>query len=164
VSARRLNRAEYNNTIRDLLGIDIRPADNFPADVAAFGFDNISDALTLSPSLLENYVNAAERAVRTALFGPELLKPSAIHYSAPVRINDQRGRSTLPKDLSNYDMTGLSTRHSAHFIHRFPVDAEYSFRLVLNGHRPNQSEPARPAFFEKWADYDLDAGLGRGGP
>lgn len=147
VSARRLNRAEYNNTIRDLLGVDIRPADNFPADTAAFGFDNISDALTLSPVLLEKYVDAAERAVRTALFGPERLKPSNIHYSAPVRINDSRGRNSLPRDLSNYDLTGLSTVHSAHFIHRFPVDAEYNFRLVLNGHRPNQSEPAHPAFY-----------------
>jgi hypothetical protein len=160
VSARRLNRAEYNNTIRDLLGIDIRPADNFPADVAAFGFDNISDALMLSPSLLENYVDAAERAVRTALFGPERLKPSVVHYSAPVRINDGRGRHSLPKDLFNYDFTGLSTRHSAHFIHRFPVDAEYSFRLVLNGHRPNQSEPARPAFFvdgKMVREFEVDA-------
>ena len=160
VTARRLNRAEYNNTIRDLLGIDIRPADSFPADTAAFGFDNISDALNLSPSLLENYVDAAERAVRTALFGPEVRKPAAVHYSAPVRINDSRGRSSLPKDLFNYDLTGLSTLHSAHFIHRFPVDAEYSFRIVLNGHRPNQSEPARPAFFidgKLVKDFEVDA-------
>src|SRR5258706_1798760 len=123
VTARRLNRAEYNNSIRDLLRIDLRPADNFPADTAAFGFDNISDALNLSPALLENYVDAAERSVRTALFGPERRKPAAVHYSAPVRINDSRGRSSLPKDLFNYDLSGLSTRHSAHFIHRFPVDA-----------------------------------------
>jgi len=147
VSARRLNRAEYNNTIRDLLGVDIRPADNFPADTAAFGFDNISDALRLSPELLEKYIDAAERSVRTAIFGPPLMKPSATHYPAPVRINDSRGRSTLPKDLFHYDETGLSLPHSAHFIHRFPVDADYRFRLVLNGHRPNQSEPARPALF-----------------
>jgi cytochrome c551/c552 len=160
VTARRLNRAEYNNTIRDLLGIDICPADKFPADTAAFGFDNISDALNLSPVLLENYVDAAERAVRTALFGPERRKPSAVHYSAPVRINDSRGRSSLPKDLSNYDLTGLSTLHSAHFVHRFPVDAEYSFRLVLNGHRPNQSEPAHPAFFidgKLIQEFEVDA-------
>src|ERR1043166_7019709 len=97
VTARRLNRAEYNNTVRDLLGIDIRPADKFPADTAAFGFDNISDALNLSPVLLENYVEAAERAVRTALFGPELRKPSNVHYSAPVRINDSRGTISMPK-------------------------------------------------------------------
>src|ERR1700681_4691119 len=54
VTARRLNRAEYNNTVRDLLGIDIRPADNFPAETAAYGFDNNGDALILSPALLEN--------------------------------------------------------------------------------------------------------------
>jgi len=147
VAARRLNRAEYNNTIHDLLAVDIHPADNFPVDSAAFGFDNISDALNLTAELLANYLDAAERSVRTALFGPERLKPSATHYPAPVRINDTRGRSSLPKDLFHYDETGLSTRHSAHIIHRFPVDAEYSFRLVLNGHRPNQSEPAHPAFF-----------------
>jgi hypothetical protein len=160
VSARRLNRAEYNNTIRDLLGIDIRPADSFPADTAAFGFDDISDALTLSPALLENYVDAAERAVRTALFGPERLKPAVVHYSAPVRINDSRGHSSLPKDLFHYDFTGLSTLHSAHFVHRFPVDGEYSFRLVLNGHRPNQSEPAHPAFFidgKLIKEFEVDA-------
>ena len=160
VAAHRLNRAEYNNTIRDLLGIDIRPADNFPADTAAHGFDNISDALNLSPGLLENYVDAAERAVRTALFGPERMKPAAVHYSAPVRINDSRGSSSLPKDLFHYDETGLSTRHSAHFIHRFPVDAEYSFRLVLNGHRPNQSEPAHPALFidgKLIQEFEVDA-------
>ncbi|MGH9722955.1 MAG: DUF1592 domain-containing protein [Bryobacteraceae bacterium] len=160
VSARRLNRAEYNNTVRDLLGIDIRPADNFPADTAAFGFDNISDALNLSPALLENYVDAAERAVRTALFGPERRKPAAVHYSAPVRINDSRGRTSLPKDLFNYDLTGLSTLHSAHFVHRFPVDGEYSFRLVLNGHRPNQSESAHPALFidgKLVQEFEVDA-------
>ncbi len=160
VTAHRLNRAEYNNTLRDLLGVDIRPADNFPADTAAFGFDNISDALKLSPALMENYVDAAERVVRTALFGPERLKPAAIHYSAPVRVNDSRGRTSLPKDLFNYDLTGLSTIHSMHVVHRFPVDAEYNFRLVLNGHRPNQSEPAHPAL---WIDgkmikeFEVDA-------
>ena len=160
VAAHRLNRAEYNNTIRDLLGADIRPADNFPADTAAFGFDNISDALSLSPALLENYVDAAERSVRTALFGPEKRKPAAVHYSAPVRINDTRGRSSLPKDLFNYDQTGLSTLHSMHVVHRFPVDGEYSFRIVLNGHRPNQSEPVHPALFidgKMIQEFEVDA-------
>jgi hypothetical protein len=160
VAAHRLNRAEYNNTIRDLLGVDIRPADSFPADTAAFGFDNISDALKLSPALLENYVDAAERAVRTAIFGPEKRKPAAAHYSAPVRINDSRGQSSLPKDLFNYDLTGLSTLHSMHVVHRFPVDGEYSFRIVLNGHRPNQSEPAHPALFidgKMIREFEVDA-------
>ncbi len=147
VTARRLNRAEYNNTVRDLLGVDIRPADNFPNDESAYGFDNISDALTISPVLIEKYLYAAERVVRTAIYGPEKLKPAMIHYPLPVRINDTVDKPTIPKDLFHYDLTGLSRRHSAHVVHRFPVDGEYSFRLVLNGHRPNQSEPATPALF-----------------
>lgn len=160
VTARRLNRAEYNNTIRDLLGVDLRPADGFPADAAAFGFDNISDALTLSPALLENYVDAAERVVRQALFGPPRMKAAAVHYSSPVRMNILRGVKNTPKDLFHYDETGLGTLHSMHVLHRFPVDAEYSFRIVLNGHRPNSSEPATPAL---WIDgkmikqFEVDA-------
>ena len=160
IAAHRLNRAEYNNTIRDLFGIDLHPADSFPADTAAYGFDNNSDALNLPSTLLEKYVAAAERAVRTALFGPERYKPAVVHHSSPVRINDSRGRSSLPKDLFHYDETGLSTLHSSHFLHRFPVDAEYSFRLVLNGHRPNQSEPAHPALFidgKLAREFEVDA-------
>ncbi len=149
VTARRLNKTEYNNTVRDLLGVDIRPADSFPNDEAAFGFDNIGDALTLSPVLLEKYLYAAERAVRTAVFGPEKLKPAAVHYSAPVRVNDLVTNPSLPKDLFHYDESGLSTRHSFHVLHRFPVDGEYNFRVVLNGHRPNGSEPVNPAL---WID------------
>lgn len=60
VTLRRLNRAEYNNTIRDLVGVDFHPADDFPADDTGYGFDNIGDVLTLSPMLLEKYLAAAE--------------------------------------------------------------------------------------------------------
>lgn len=160
VTARRLNRSEYNNTVRDLLGVDIRPADNFPNDESAYGFDNIGDALSLSPVLLEKYLYAAERSVRAAIFGPEKLKPAMIHYAVPVRINDDARNPTLPKDMFNYDFTGLSTRHAAHVMHRFPVDGEYSFRIVLNGHRPNQSMPAHPAFFidgKQIQEWEVDA-------
>jgi hypothetical protein len=160
ITVRRLNRAEYNNTIRDLLGVDLRPADNFPNDETAFGFDNISDALTLSPVLVEKYLYAAERAVRSAIFGPEKLKPAMIHYPVPVRQNDLVGNPTVPKDLFHYDETGMSTRHSAHIIHRFPVDGEYNIRLILNGHRPNQSEPAHPALFidgKLVKEFEIDA-------
>ena len=147
VTARRLNRTEYNNTVHDLLAVDIRPADLFPNDETAYGFDNIGDALTLSSVLLERYLYAAERVVRTAIFGPERLKPAMIHYPTPVRLNDTVEKPTIPKDLFHYDETGLSSLHSAHVTHRFPVDGEYSLRLVLNGHRPNQSESARPAIY-----------------
>jgi mono/diheme cytochrome c family protein len=61
VTIRRLNRAEYNNTIRDLFGITLRPADDFPSDDVGSGFDNIGDVLSLPPLLMEKYLAAAER-------------------------------------------------------------------------------------------------------
>jgi hypothetical protein len=54
VTLRRLNRAEYNNTVRDLCGVTVRPADDFPADDVGYGFDNIGDVLSFQPILLEN--------------------------------------------------------------------------------------------------------------
>src|SRR5205823_10593620 len=75
VTARRLNRAEYDNTVRDLLGVDLRPAEEFPQDDSGYGFDNIGDVLSLSPGLMEKYLAAAEKVARTAIFGPEPLKP-----------------------------------------------------------------------------------------
>jgi hypothetical protein len=71
VTLRRLNRAEYNNTIRDLLGIRFRPADDFPTDDVGYGFDNIGDVLSLSPLLLEKYLAAAEKIVDLAFKDPE---------------------------------------------------------------------------------------------
>jgi mono/diheme cytochrome c family protein len=69
VTLRRLNKTEYNNTIRDLLGIDFQPANDFPSDDTGHGFDNIGDVLTIPPLLLEKYLDAAEavavRAIRT---------------------------------------------------------------------------------------------------
>lgn len=64
---RRLNRVEYNNTIRDTLLIDLRPADEFPPDDSGYGFDNIADVLTLSPMLMEKYMRAARQAATEAM-------------------------------------------------------------------------------------------------
>src|SRR5438876_139397 len=70
IVARRLNRTEYNNTVRDLLGVDIDSAQDFPQDDALYGFDNIANALTVSPLLMEKYLAAAEKIANTAVFGP----------------------------------------------------------------------------------------------
>ncbi len=67
VTVRRLNRFEYNNTIRDLLGIDFQPADDFPSDDVGEGFDNIADVLSLSPLLMEKYLISAENIASTAI-------------------------------------------------------------------------------------------------
>jgi mono/diheme cytochrome c family protein len=67
VTIRRLNRTEYDNTIRDLVGIDFNPADDFPADDVGYGFDNIGDVLSVSPLLLEKYLTAAEAILDRAI-------------------------------------------------------------------------------------------------
>jgi hypothetical protein len=67
VTLRRLNRVEYNNTVRDLLGVDIKPADDFPGDDVGYGFDNIGDVLTMSTLLMEKYLRSAERIVQEGL-------------------------------------------------------------------------------------------------
>lgn len=67
VTIRRLNRAEYNNTIRDLVGVNFQPADSFPPDDSGYGFDNIGDVLSLPPVLLEKYLAAAEKIMNAAI-------------------------------------------------------------------------------------------------
>ena len=67
LTVRRLNRAEYNNTIRDLLHIEFRPADDFPSDDVGHGFDNIADVLTVSPVLMERYLDAADKIAAQAI-------------------------------------------------------------------------------------------------
>ena len=78
VTARRLNRAEYNNTVRDLLGVDINPAEDFPQDDSGYGFDNIGDVLSISPVLMEKYLTAAENIARTAIYGTTPMKPAMV--------------------------------------------------------------------------------------
>ena len=70
VTLRRLNRAEYNNTIRDLVGVNFRPADDFPEDDAGYGFDNIGDVLSMAPVLLEKYLTAADKILAQAIVIP----------------------------------------------------------------------------------------------
>ena len=67
VTIRRLNRQEYDNTIRDLFGIDLKLAKTFPSDDVGYGFDNIGDVLSVSPVLFERYIDAADEIVRTVI-------------------------------------------------------------------------------------------------
>jgi len=67
VTIRRLNRAEYTNTIRDLLGVEFNAAADFPSDDVGYGFDNIGDVLTLPPLLMEKYLDAAEQIAAKAI-------------------------------------------------------------------------------------------------
>jgi hypothetical protein len=75
VTIRRLNRAEYNNTIRDLVGVDFQPANDFPVDDSGHGFDNIGDVLSLPPILVEKYLAAAQKILDAALAINDPAKP-----------------------------------------------------------------------------------------
>jgi mono/diheme cytochrome c family protein len=74
VTMRRLSRAEYRNSIRDLVGVDFDPTEDFPADDVGYGFDNIGDVLTVSPVLMERYLTAAEAIMKRAIVVGELPK------------------------------------------------------------------------------------------
>jgi hypothetical protein len=142
VTAHRLNRAEYANTIRDLLGVEFAASSEFPADDSGYGFDNNGDVLSLSPALMERYMTAAERVARTALMGPPPLKPSVVRLQS-VRSKVQNSTAVV----KDYDATGLSLPNSLHAQHRFPVDGEYAFRTVLGGTRPAGAEPLEIGLF-----------------
>ena len=71
VTIRRLNRTEYRNTIRDLVGVDYEPADDFPGDDVGHGFDNIGDVLSLPPILMEKYLASADQILSEAIVNPD---------------------------------------------------------------------------------------------
>ena len=144
VTVRRLNRAEYNNTVRDLVGVTIRPADEFPHDDSGYGFDNIGDVLSLSPLLMERYMIAAERVARTALFGPETQKPTLVRRNAGGRHIEPS--TTVP---ATYDESGLTLPNAMHTTYDFPASGEYVIRVFVGGSRAAGAEPVRIAL---WVD------------
>jgi hypothetical protein len=146
VTMRRLNRAEYNNTIRDLLGVDFRPGDDFPADVPADGFDNVASVLSVSPVLVEKYLAAAEKVARTALFGPGATKPERVSHQ-PFCTSDAFSKNTTVK--TDYDESGMSLPSALHVTQFFAVAGEYDLRAVMRGWRPVGSNPVELAF---WID------------
>lgn len=94
VTLRRLNRLEYNNTTRDLFGINFKPAEEFPADDVGYGFDNIGDVLTLPPILMEKYLDAAEDVVNM-VYKNRLLLTKYVKVAAPEKVT----LSDFPKIL-----------------------------------------------------------------
>jgi hypothetical protein len=116
----RLNRAEYQNCIRDLLGLDINAADLLPADDGSYGFDNIAGVLKVSQTLTERYLSVAGTVSRLAL-------------SEPPR-NPEAVEVRLPPGLPQYDhIEGLpfGTRGGALIHHIVPASGEYDIRVTL---------------------------------
>ena len=114
----RLNRTEYRNAVRDLLALDIDVSSMLPADDASYGFDNIAGVLKMSPTLMEQYLAAAQRVSRLAIGSPAPA-PSIDYF----RITDD-----LAQDAH---LAGLpfGTRGGTQLNYVFPADAEYEFRI-----------------------------------
>jgi hypothetical protein len=128
VTARRLNRTEYSNTIRDLVGLDFDPAEDFPSDDIGHGFDNIGDVLTLSPVLMERYLAAAETIVSRA-FPAELPKPTEKHTSAKY-LEPAGGNVPQSKYRPVRAEKGDGVRTGPLFTsYRIVSDAEYLFKF-----------------------------------
>jgi hypothetical protein len=115
----RLNRTEYGNAIRDLLALDVDVAVLLPPDSSSDGFDNIADALSVSPSLIQGYVTAAMKISRRAI-GDRTLTPTQVTYPAPGGLAQDRHIEGLP----------LGTRGGMLVKHTFPLDAEYEFGVT----------------------------------
>ena len=108
VTMRRLNKTEYNNTIRDLFGVDMKPAEDFPADDVGYGFDNIGDVLSVSPLLLEKYLSATESILDQAIVIVQPPKPS----------KSTVGASRLPASLSEGEIGGLASFEEGDYVVR----------------------------------------------
>jgi Protein of unknown function (DUF1592)/Protein of unknown function (DUF1588)/Protein of unknown function (DUF1587)/Protein of unknown function (DUF1585)/Protein of unknown function (DUF1595)/Planctomycete cytochrome C len=124
----RLNRTEYANSVRDLLHLDIDAKALLPADDLSHGFDNMSDALTISPTLMEAYIRAAGRISREAMGDPSVA-PSIATYTAPRVISQTRQIDGAP----------FGTRGGISIVHDFPVDANYVFHVSFYFHQMGTS-------------------------
>ncbi len=121
VTLRRLNREEYNNTIRDLFGIAFKPAADFPSDDIGYGFDNIGDVLSISPLLMEKYLSAAEKISMQAVVAPD----------ADVRLARFGAEKLTPDKGANFSDDGgrnLNTEAEVGVDYSFPAAGEYVLR------------------------------------
>ncbi len=138
VTVRRLNRTEYNNTVRDLMLIDFNAAEDFPSDDIGHGFDNIGDVLTMSPVLMERYLAAAESIVQKAILTGEPPKP-------PKRRSVATFLQTTQKEGFEVPFRKLDTVGKLSISHKLTVDGEYKFRFRGWG-RQLGDEPVKVAF------------------
>ena len=141
VTLRRLNRVEYRNSIRDLLGVDFDTEVEFPPDDSGYGFDDIGDVLTLSPMLLEKYVAAAKTIVTDAV--PVVPRAPAERTISGAEFVDT-ANSNENRELRRKDPV-MPFDKSAALVHTFHLkhDGTYQFHLELGVRGPFEFDPRR---------------------
>jgi mono/diheme cytochrome c family protein len=133
VTLRRLNRREYANTIRDLLGIDFNADIVFPPDDTGFGFDNVGDALSLSPMVVEKFLAAASQIVNEAVPKTNWVMPE-LKY----RATDFRGESG-----NNADNMRMNRSHQVQRKVDIEKRGQYSIAFVMKSGGSFEFSPQR---------------------
>jgi hypothetical protein len=124
----RLNRTEYANAVRDLLGVEIDPSSLLPPDAQAHGFDTNADALGVEPALLERYLTAAAKIARVAV-GDPTIRPTVERYTAVKGNTNEQTWLWQTERLG--ESFSLGSRGGVAARHYFPVDGEYVLRVRL---------------------------------
>ena len=136
VTMRRLNRLEYKNTIRDLIGVDFDPTSEFPSDDIGYGFDNIGDVLSLPPVLMERYLDAADGILARAItpdppavpkrhLSSQYTEPASADVAAKLIENGYRRLDTSTKE--GIELGPIHTQY------QWDASGEYTFRTKLYG-------------------------------
>lgn len=118
VGPHRLNRSEYANAVRDILGIDVDPESLLPKEVESEGFENIAEVLKVSPSFLDQYITAADVLTTRALGDPQAA-PESVVYRVPETANQSKYVPGLP----------FGTRGGILMRHDFPTDGDYEINI-----------------------------------
>ena len=158
----RLNRAEYERSIKDLLGLDVNAGDWLPLDTKSANFDNIADVQTPSATLLDSYLDAASEISRLAVGDPRS-KPKSVTYKLP----------RLASQTERVEGAPMGTRGGVSVMHTFPADGEYVFAVSLHAIPTGQLYGSSAPFDEKVeisvngarvALIDIDRGMSQADP
>jgi mono/diheme cytochrome c family protein len=125
----RLNRTEYANAVRDLLGVEIDPKAMLPPDEQAFGFDNNADALSMQPALLDRYLAAAAKIARLVVGDPTI--PAGFERYTALKDNSNETTWLWQNERLGEEFP-LGSRGGIVARHYFPVDGEYVFKIRLD--------------------------------
>ena len=152
---RRMNRVEYANAVRDLLALDVDMSKDLPVDDAGYGFDNIADILTVSPTLMDRYINTASKISRLAT-GQTSTRVVTTDYKVTKDLFENAFGVPAYNERSS-DNLPLDSRGGAAFKFYAPHDATYAVQIYLNS--GTQTENEIDAYNRYEVKVPLKAGL-----
>jgi mono/diheme cytochrome c family protein len=137
-TVRRMNRTEYANAVRDLLALNVDFARDMPADDTGYGFDNIADVLTVSPTLMDRYITVAGKISRMAT-GEGSRKVVTTDYKVPKDLFDNGFGVAAYNERASDDLP-LDSRGGGAFKFYAPYDATYTIQVFLNANTSEEGE------------------------